>query len=72
MLFRSAEVTPTATYRVTMNNFLADGGDGFTVFKEGTDVLGGELDLDALAKYLEAAGSAGVPTPPADRIVPKP
>ena len=34
-----------------MNNFLADGGDGFTVFREGTDQLGGEIDLDALANY---------------------
>jgi 5'-nucleotidase len=40
-----------ASYRVAMNNFLADGGDGFTVFREGTDQLGGEIDLDALARY---------------------
>jgi len=26
------EVTPTSSYRVTMNNFLAAGGDGFTVY----------------------------------------
>ena len=38
-------------YRVAMNNFLADGGDGFTVFREGTDQLGGEIDLDALVNY---------------------
>jgi 5'-nucleotidase len=44
-------VSPTASYRVAMNNFLADGGDGFTVFREGTDQLGGEIDLDALANY---------------------
>lgn len=42
---------PAASYRVAMNNFLADGGDGFTVFREGTDQLGGEVDLDALARY---------------------
>ena len=28
------------TYRVTMNNFLAGGGDGFTVFTQGTDLAG--------------------------------
>ena len=33
---------PTDTFRVTMNSFLAAGGDGFTVFNEGTDALGGE------------------------------
>ena len=37
-----------------MNNFLADGGDGFTVFAECTEPLGGEIDLDAFARYLEA------------------
>ena len=44
-------VDKTATYRVAMNNFLASGGDGFTVFNEGTDPLGGEIDLDALVNY---------------------
>lgn len=47
-------VSPTATYRVTMNNFLADGGDNFTVFRQGTNQLGGEVDLDALAAYFAA------------------
>ena len=28
---------PTDSFRVTMNNFLATGGDGFTVFNEGTE-----------------------------------
>ena len=45
-------VSPTATYRVTMNSFLADGGDGFSVFREGTNQLGGEVDLDAFGRYL--------------------
>jgi 5'-nucleotidase len=44
-------VDKTASYRVAMNNFLASGGDGFTVFNEGTDPLGGEIDLDALVNY---------------------
>jgi 5'-nucleotidase len=47
-------VSPTASYRVAMNNFLAEGGDGFSVFREGTDQLGGEIDLDALANYFMA------------------
>ena len=41
-----------ATYRVTMNNFLAFGGDGFTTLAEGRDVAGGPSDLDALAAYM--------------------
>ena len=69
------EVTPTTSLRVTMNNFLATGGDGFTVFKEGTDSLGGAQDIDAFAAYLTAATAAnpaGVAVPPLNRIVPVP
>jgi 5'-nucleotidase len=44
-------VSKTASYRVAMNNFLATGGDGFSVFNEGTDQLGGEIDIDALVNY---------------------
>ncbi len=40
-----------ATYRVTVNSFLADGGDNFQVLVEGTNRLGGEVDLDALVTY---------------------
>jgi 5'-nucleotidase len=42
------------SYRVTVNSFLADGGDGFLVLKEGTDRLGGAVDLDALEDYFVA------------------
>jgi 5'-nucleotidase len=44
-------VEENASYRVAMNNFLASGGDGFSVFNEGTEPLGGEIDLDALVNY---------------------
>jgi 5'-nucleotidase len=45
-------ISPMATYRVTVNNFLADGGDGFSVLREGTNRLGGVVDTDAFADYL--------------------
>ena len=32
-------VDPAASYRVTVNNFLAGGGDGFTALTAGTDLL---------------------------------
>jgi 5'-nucleotidase len=48
-----ATVVPGASYRVTMNSFLADGGDGFSVFRACTDQLGGEIDLDALVRYFQ-------------------
>ena len=45
-------VDPAKTYRVTINNFLATGGDGFTSFINGTNALGGAQDIDALSSYL--------------------
>ena len=59
-------VTPTATYRVSVNNFLAAGGDGFTVFAQGTDLAGGPIDLDAFTAYLTAHPHFA--PPPADRV----
>jgi 5'-nucleotidase len=47
-------IDPAANYRVAMNNFLATGGDGFSVFTQCTNPLGGEIDLDALVAYFEA------------------
>jgi len=45
---------PTAGYRVTVNSFLADGGDNFSLLVSGTNRLGGEVDLDALVSYFGA------------------
>jgi 5'-nucleotidase len=53
-------------YRVTMNSFLATGGDAFSVFNRGTDTVGGDLDVDALTDYL--AKNPGLLPPPTDRI----
>jgi 5'-nucleotidase len=47
-------IADTSVYRVTMNNFLATGGDNFTVSNQGNNGLGGELDVDALEAYLRA------------------
>jgi 5'-nucleotidase len=46
-------ISKTAPYRVAMNNFMADGGDNYTVFRSCTNALGGEVDLDAFARYLD-------------------
>jgi 5'-nucleotidase len=59
-------VDKAASYRVTMNNFMADGGDGYTVFRSCTQPLGGEVDLDAFARYLGA--HSPVAPPPLNRI----
>jgi 5'-nucleotidase len=41
-------------YRVTVNSFLADGGDGFSILRSGVQREGGVLDLDALETWLAA------------------
>jgi 5'-nucleotidase len=45
---------PTRPYRVTVNSYLAAGGDGFSLFKAGTERLGGAQDIDALVAYFAA------------------
>jgi 5'-nucleotidase len=52
-------VDPAASYRVTVVNFLASGGDNFTVLREGTGAVDAGLDLDATEAYLRSGG--GVP-----------
>lgn len=47
-------IDPGAAYRVTVNNFLAVGGDGFTVLKDGRDPVIGVYDVDALSAYLRS------------------
>jgi 5'-nucleotidase len=41
-------------YRVTVNSFMASGGDNFFVLTEGTNRVVGPVDLDALVEYIEA------------------
>jgi len=59
-------IVPGTSYRVTVNSFLADGGDNFAVLVDGTDRLGGEVDLDALVTYFGA--NSPVSPGPQDRI----
>jgi 5'-nucleotidase len=42
---------PQASYRVTVNSFLAEGGDAFAVLTEGTNRLGGAIDVDAFEAF---------------------
>lgn len=55
-------LNPVAKYRVTTNNFLAAGGDGFSAFTQSTDLTVGGIDLDALEKYLQATPELPTPT----------
>ncbi|MDK2762138.1 MAG: bifunctional metallophosphatase/5'-nucleotidase [Sphingopyxis sp.] len=54
-------IDPTAEYRLTMNSFLASGGDSFTVFRKGRDVVTGGLDLDALEAWIAAVPMRDLP-----------
>jgi 5'-nucleotidase len=54
MTLDGVPIDPARAYRVTVNSFLAPGGDGFTVLIAGAALLGGDVDLDALEDYLVA------------------
>ncbi len=66
MTLNGVPIDLNASYRVTVNSFLADGGDNFTALRQGTDRLGGALDLDALVDYF--AAYSPVAPGPVDRI----
>jgi 5'-nucleotidase len=55
-----------ATYRVTVNSFNAEGGDGLTAFREGRERTAGVLARDALIRYLEQHSPLA---PPQDRRI---
>ncbi len=54
MSLAGQRIDPATSYRVTVNNFLAVGGDGFTVLKEGTAQRFGVYDVDALYAHFQA------------------
>ena len=47
-------ITPDSRVRVTVNSFIASGGDNFTVLRQGTDRRTGQMDIDALEAYVKA------------------
>jgi 2',3'-cyclic-nucleotide 2'-phosphodiesterase (5'-nucleotidase family) len=46
-------IDPAAEYTVTVNNFMAGGGDGYTVLLEGKNQTINVTDLDALVNYFK-------------------
>jgi 5'-nucleotidase len=66
IMLNGVMVDPAQTYRVTVNSFMASGGDGFTVLPQGTNRIGGVVDLEALGAYF---GDHSPVSPPAlDRV----
>jgi len=60
-------IGPNDRVRVATNRFLAEGGDGFTVLREGTEQLGGDIDVDALVAYFRTRSP--VSPGPQNRII---
>lgn len=67
MTLDGVPVRPDQVLRVTMNSFLASGGDNIPEFNEGRDALGGDLDVDALEQYI--AARPGLAPPATGRVV---
>jgi 5'-nucleotidase len=55
---------------VTVNSFLADGGDSFVELRNGTNRTGGGVDLDEFVAYLAANSPVTGPVP--NRATPLP
>ncbi len=53
MRLNGEPVVPERAYRVTVNSFMAEGGDGFVTLIEGAARTGGGQDVDALLAYLK-------------------
>ena len=69
VLIGGAPVDPAASYRVTVNNFLADGGDRFSTLAQGTDRTDVRSPADHLAPLSEYLAANNPTAPPAtDRI----
>ena len=51
-------IGPDDRVRVTVNAFLADGGDNFLVLKAGRERITGPMDIDALESFVGAGGAA--------------
>jgi 5'-nucleotidase len=46
-------ISPARRYRVTVNSFLADGGDQMYEFTKGADRVTGDQDIDAIVEYFQ-------------------
>jgi 5'-nucleotidase len=66
MTLNGTPIDPSTNYRVTVNSFLATGGDGFTTLAQGTNRLGGSIDTDAVEAYLQSLNTTVTPFTPND------
>ena len=61
MTLNGQPIDPNATYRVTTNSFLSDGGDSFVELKNGRDKVIGQSDVSALEDWVKAVALRHVP-----------
>lgn len=50
-------------YRLVVNSFMAEGGDGFTTLRDGRNRLGGAVDIEGLLAYLATQPDGVTPDP---------
>lgn len=55
MMLDGTRIAPDKSYRITVNNYLALGGDGFAALRDGKDAHFGAYDSDALFSYFQAS-----------------
>ena len=68
MRLNGQPVQPDANVRVTVNSFLAEGGDGFALLRDAPERIGGGQDIDALLAYLQAGTRSPVTQPRITRL----
>jgi len=64
MALNGKPIDPATSYRVTVNNYLSVGGDGFSLLKEGIAPLVGIYDIDALYGYFRSNSPISSATAP--------
>jgi 5'-nucleotidase len=63
-------IDPNASYRITVNNFLSDGGDKIYVLAQGTNRLGGAQDIDSFEAWLNNPAADSNPAVPGIQVAP--
>ena len=63
LLLGGRPVADTDEVRLTVNSFLAEGGDGFATLRKGRQRMGGPLDIEALMQYLQERSAQPVLDP---------
>ena len=61
MRLEGMPIVPDRDYRVTVNSFMASGGDGFTTLLQGRDKVPGVIDVDAAEAYFASRSPVAPP-----------